>query len=145
MTGSESHKGIQMHWNDVMLRRGYNPLTAYKQSKLCDILFAKGLNDRYSAAGLCTYVLDPGLVRTDIGNKAAGGIVGVVWTLRKRHGVEPSVQRRPTPICAPLITSCMGCITICAKKTHIVKKSPVRMPTNCLHSASGCAAYSMKK
>lgn len=102
MTGSESHKGIQMHWNDVMLRRGYNPLTAYKQSKLCDILFAKGLNDRYSAAGLCTYVLDPGLVRTDIGNKAAGGIVGVVWTLRKRHGVEPSVPAQTYAyLCAP--------------------------------------------
>ena len=91
MTGSESHKGIRVHWNDVMLRRGYNPLTAYKQSKLCDILFAKGLNDRYAASGLRAYVVDPGLVHTDIGNKAAGGIVSVVWTLRKRHGVEPSV------------------------------------------------------
>ena len=91
MTGSESHKGIKVHWNDVMLRRGYNPLTAYKQSKLCDILFAKGLNDRYAGSGLSSYVVDPGLVHTDIGNKAAGGIVGLVWTLRKRHGVEPSV------------------------------------------------------
>lgn len=91
MTGSESHKGIKVHWNDVMFRRGYNPLTAYKQSKLCDILFAKGLNDRYSADGLRAYVLDPGLVHTEIGSKAAGGIGGVVWALRKRHGVEPSV------------------------------------------------------
>ena len=66
MTGSESHKGIKVHWNDVMLRRGYNPLTAYKQSKLCDILFAKGLNDRYSEDGLHAYVLDPGLVHTEI-------------------------------------------------------------------------------
>ncbi|MEA4964548.1 MAG: SDR family NAD(P)-dependent oxidoreductase [Oscillospiraceae bacterium] len=91
MTGSESHKGIRVHWNDVMLRRGYNPLTAYKQSKLCDILFAKGLNDRYAASGLHAYVVDPGLVHTDIGNKAAGGLVGLVWTLRKRCGIEPSV------------------------------------------------------
>ena len=91
MTGSESHKGIRVHWNDVMLRRGYNPLTAYKQSKLCDILFARGLNDRYSADGLHACVLDPGLVRTEIGSKAAGGIVGAVWALRKRHGVDPAV------------------------------------------------------
>lgn len=43
MTGSESHKGIKVHWGDIMLTNGYNPLTAYKQSKLCDILLAKGL------------------------------------------------------------------------------------------------------
>jgi len=93
MTGSESHKGIKVHWNDVMLRRGYNPLTAYKQSKLCDILFARGLNDRYNAAGVHAYVVDPGLVHTDIGNKS-GGIVNLVWKLRKRHGADPAVPAR---------------------------------------------------
>jgi NAD(P)-dependent dehydrogenase (short-subunit alcohol dehydrogenase family) len=42
MTGSESHKGIKVNWDNIMLLRRYNPLTAYKQSKLCNILFAKG-------------------------------------------------------------------------------------------------------
>ncbi len=46
LTGSESHKGTKVHWNDVMLQNRYNPLKAYKQSKLCTILFAKGFNDR---------------------------------------------------------------------------------------------------
>ena len=41
MTGSESHKGIRVHWDDVMLRRRYNPLTAYKQSKLCNLCLPK--------------------------------------------------------------------------------------------------------
>lgn len=91
MIGSESHKGIKVRWNDIMLRCGYNPLTAYKQSKLCDILFAKSLNDCYSVIGIRAYVVDPGLVNTDIGNKAAGGIVGAVWTVRKRYGAAPSV------------------------------------------------------
>lgn len=91
MTGSESHKGIKVHWDDVMLRRGYNPLTAYKQSKLCNILFAKGLNDRYAESGIRAYVVDPGLVNTDIGNKKTGGLVNFIWTLRKRHGVSPTV------------------------------------------------------
>ena len=91
ITGSESHKGIKVHWDDVMLRRGYNPLTAYKQSKLCNILFAKGLNDRYAQSGVHAYVVDPGLVNTDIGNKKTGGLVSCVWALRKRYGVSPSV------------------------------------------------------
>lgn len=91
MTGSESHKGIRMHWDDLMLRRRYNPLTAYKQSKLCNILFAKCLNDRYGSSGIRAYVVDPGLLKTDIGNKETGGLVSLIWSLRKRHGVPPSV------------------------------------------------------
>lgn len=94
ITGSESHKGIKMRWDDVMLRRGYNPLTAYKQSKLCNMLFAKGLNDRYNSYGVRTYVVDPGLVNTDIGNKKTGGIVNLVWNLRKRYGVSPTVPAK---------------------------------------------------
>lgn len=94
MTGSESHKGIKVRWNDVMLSRRYNPLTAYKQSKLCNLLFAKGLNDRYQASGIHAYVVDPGLVNTDIGNKETGGLVNFIWTLRKRHGVLPAVPAK---------------------------------------------------
>ena len=91
MTGSESHKGIKVRWGNVMLCRRYNPLTAYKQSKLCNILFAKGLNDRYAAAGIRAYAVDPGLVNTDIGNKETGALVNFIWKLRKRHGVPPDV------------------------------------------------------
>lgn len=90
MTASRSHMGIKVHWNDVMLRRRYNPLTAYKQSKLCDILFAKGLNDRYSEEGLRAYAVDPGLVNTAIGDKSSG-IVKFVWSFRKPHGTDASV------------------------------------------------------
>lgn len=94
MTSSKSHKGIKVHWDDVMLRRGYNPLTAYKQSKLCDLLFAKGLNDRYSDVGIHAYGVDPGLVNTDIGNKGTGALVNFIWKLRKRHGVSPTIPAK---------------------------------------------------
>ena len=87
MTGSNSHKGIKLHWDDPMLKKGYNPLIAYKQAKLCNILFAKGLCDR----GICAYTVDPGLVNTDIGNKQTGSLVNLIWTLRKRHGVSPEL------------------------------------------------------
>ena len=106
MTGSQSHKGIRMHWNDVMLRKRYNPLTAYKQSKLCNILFARGINDRLSDKGIIAYVVDPGLVKTDIGNKQTGGLVNFIWSIRKKHGVTPDIpaktyefllEKRPEP------------------------------------------------
>ena len=94
MTGSESHKHMRMHWNDLMLTRGYNPLTAYKQSKLANILFAKGLNDRYLGDGITSYVVDPGLVCTDIGCKNTGGLVDWIWKLRKKHGCQPEVPAK---------------------------------------------------
>ena len=94
MTGSQSHKGSRVHWNDVMLSRHYNPLTAYKQSKLCSTIFAKGLNDRFAQLGVHAYVVDPGLVRTDIGNKDAGGLVNLVWSLRKLGGISPEIPAR---------------------------------------------------
>lgn len=94
LTGSESHKHMRVRWNDVMLSSGYNPLTAYKQSKLCNLLFARGLNNRYRAEGIHAYVVDPGLVCTDIGNKNTGGLVDWIWRLRKRHGVSPDVPAK---------------------------------------------------
>lgn len=89
ITGSGSHKGTKIRWNDVMLTKGYNPLSAYKQSKLCDMLLAKGLNDRHAGKGIRAYVVDPGLVKTDIGTKA-GGMVKLVWAFRKPFGVSPA-------------------------------------------------------
>ncbi len=94
ITGSNSHKGIRVYWDDVMLRRGYNPLTAYKQSKLCNLLFAKALNDRYSEYGIRAYVVDPGLVKTNIGNKKTGTLVNWFWSLHKRRGDPPAVPAR---------------------------------------------------
>jgi len=94
MTGSESHKNMRIRWNDVMLSRGYNPLTAYKQSKLANILFAKGMNDRYLSEGIQAYVVDPSLVCTDIGCKNTGGLVDWVWSIRKKHGVQPEIPAK---------------------------------------------------
>lgn len=88
MTGSGSHKMMKIRWKDIMFSKKYNPLLAYKQSKLCNILFAYELNKLFSEDGVKAYVVDPGLVNTDIGNKQIGGIVNAVWALRKKHGVN---------------------------------------------------------
>lgn len=94
ITGSESHKGIKVHWNDIMLKKRYNPLKAYKQSKLCCMLFAKGFNDRFSRGNIRAYVVDPGLVKTDIGNKQTGFIVNFIWSIRKMSGVMPEIPAK---------------------------------------------------
>ena len=93
-TGSGSHKGCGIHWQDVMFRRHYRPLGAYKQSKLCNMLSALELNNRYASSGVHAYVVDPGLVRTEIGCKQTGGLVSLVWSIRKRQGHSPQVPAR---------------------------------------------------
>ncbi|MEA4812583.1 MAG: SDR family NAD(P)-dependent oxidoreductase [Anaerolineaceae bacterium] len=94
MTGSQSHHGIKIHWDDLMFRRVYNLLLAYKQSKLCNLLFAKALNDRFASKGVRAYVVDPGLVKTDIGNKQTGILVNLVWSMRKHMGVPANIPAK---------------------------------------------------
>lgn len=94
ITSSASHKMMKMHWQDVMFKRGYNPLLVYKQSKLANVLFAYGLNDRFAEYGISAYAIDPGLVRTDIGLKNTNGIVKLIWKIRQKSGVSPQIPAK---------------------------------------------------
>ena len=91
MTGSGSHRHMKVRWDDIMFEKRYHPLLAYKQSKLCNLLFAVALNKRFSNDGIRAYVVDPGLVKTDIGFKDTGRLVRFVWSMRRRGGAVPQV------------------------------------------------------
>jgi len=89
-TSSRSHRTMRIFWNDIMLRRFYNPLLAYKQSKLANVLFTVGLNLRLNGStNIRAYAIDPGLVNTHIGTKNNSGIVQWVWNLRRQKGAHP--------------------------------------------------------
>lgn len=91
-TGSESHRGLPVCWDDVMLSRRYGPLRGYQQSKLCGLLFARELNRRYPSLHACA--VDPGLVRTEIGFKDTGGLVSWVWKQRRRRAISPEIPAK---------------------------------------------------
>lgn len=93
-TSSGSHKMMKMNWKDIMFQQHYRPLYVYKQSKLCNMLTAQGLNDRFSDQGITAYGIDPGLVKTAIGNKNTGKLVDLIWKWRSRYGVEPAVPAK---------------------------------------------------
>jgi len=84
-TSSVSHKMMRVNWNDLMYQRRYRPLSAYKQSKLCNLLFAHRLRE----LGIRACGVHPGLVKTDIGEKNTSGVVNFVWNLRKKRGIDP--------------------------------------------------------
>jgi len=94
ITASNSHKMMKMHWKDIMYKKRYNPLMVYKQSKLCNMLFAFALNDRFSSSGIHAYGIEPGLVNTDIGSKQTGVLVKLIWSLRKKSGVSPEIPAK---------------------------------------------------
>lgn len=85
---SGSHYRTKLRWKDIMLRKHYNTLLAYKQTKLANVLFATELNRRLELAGssIRAFAADPGLVNTDIGLKGTGGIVKKVWQIRSKSG-----------------------------------------------------------
>ncbi|HWQ59284.1 MAG TPA: SDR family NAD(P)-dependent oxidoreductase [Clostridia bacterium] len=93
-TASQSHRFIKMRWNDLMLQRGYNPLLAYKQSKLCNLLTAHEFNRRFGGSGVTFQCVDPGLVNTGIGCKDTGYLVNSIWSARRKKGREPEVPAR---------------------------------------------------
>ncbi len=88
---SDSHYGARIHWDDLQLRRCYNGLRAYGQTKLANILFTVELNRRLGAqSSVRAFAADPGLVKTDIGLKGTPGIARWIWGLRRRGGISPA-------------------------------------------------------
>lgn len=65
--------------------RGYSPWTAYGQSKMANILFAKELARRFQGTGRVSVSLHPGVIQTNLGRhmpavaRVAFGIVGPIF------------------------------------------------------------------
>ena len=86
---SRSHRGARIFWKDVMLKKHYSCLAAYKQSKLCNVLFTLEFNRREIQSPVRAFAVDPGLVDTGIGAKGTDGLVAWFWQQRRRHGISP--------------------------------------------------------
>ncbi|NMB96679.1 MAG: SDR family NAD(P)-dependent oxidoreductase, partial [Clostridiaceae bacterium] len=100
---SGSHYRTKIRWNDIMMRKHYNCLMVYKQTKLANVLFTAELNrrlrkDSRNCANIyksndtgvnsivCAFAVDPGLVNTQIGLKGTTGIAKWIWKKRSRKG-----------------------------------------------------------
>ncbi|NTV89072.1 MAG: SDR family NAD(P)-dependent oxidoreductase [Clostridiales bacterium] len=87
---SGSHYRTKINWRDILMRKHYNVLLAYKQSKLACVMFCTELNRRLGAAsGVKAFAADPGLVNTSIGFKGTVGIARKIWEMRSRSGISP--------------------------------------------------------
>jgi len=92
---SASHYSGRMNWEDIQLRRRYNGLRAYDQTKLANVLFTAELNRQLGEGSrLRAFAADPGLVKTDIGLKGTPGMVRWFWGIRRYRGVPPEVSAK---------------------------------------------------
>ena len=87
---SGSHYNTKLNWEDIQLRHHYNPLRAYNQTKLANVLFTVELDRRLRRESHArAFAADPGLVNTEIGLKSNSFIARWLWDLRRRGGITP--------------------------------------------------------
>ena len=92
---SASHYHTRLNWADIQLRRHYNPLRAYNQTKLANVLFTAELNRRLRAdTDVRAFAADPGLVNTEIGLKSNSFLARWAWGLRRRGGISAQESAR---------------------------------------------------
>ena len=68
---SAAHAGEALDFDDLQLARRYSGWTAYKRSKLCNLLFTYELARRLGDAGPTVNALHPGFVRSHLGQGRA--------------------------------------------------------------------------
>jgi retinol dehydrogenase-12 len=85
---SQAHRGARIDPAALTRREDWSPLKAYGRSKLCNILFTRGLARRLDGSGVVAACLHPGIVATAIGD-SAGAFAGLGWRLVKPFLISP--------------------------------------------------------
>jgi NAD(P)-dependent dehydrogenase (short-subunit alcohol dehydrogenase family) len=80
---SEAHRSAKPNFDDLKWEHTrYRGLKAYNISKLYNIYFTRSLAEKYGYWGITSYALHPGVVLTNIWNKATGFTRILVWFLK---------------------------------------------------------------
>jgi NAD(P)-dependent dehydrogenase (short-subunit alcohol dehydrogenase family) len=105
---STAHRGARLDFDDLQTRRSYDGWTAYRRSKLCNILFTRALARRLAGTGVTANCLHPGFVASEFGDNN-DGVFRMVLTLGKRlvaispaRGAETPVHLASSPEVAPV-------------------------------------------
>jgi len=82
---SDAHRDVSLALDDLQSLQAYDPLVAYRRSKLANILFAWTLARR--APELSVFAVAPGIVATDIVREAPGALQAA-WAARGKPARE---------------------------------------------------------
>ncbi len=102
VTSTARHRARRLDPADVHLERGYGAWSAYARSKMANLHFGLGLQQRLAAAGVraSSLLAHPGLTNTDLQARAVreggAGRVGVFFeVMTARSGMSPLEGVRP--------------------------------------------------
>lgn len=89
---SVMHLNAAINFDDLMLKKGYTPTRAYKQSKLANLLFTFELNRRLKAAGsqVTTVASHPGVSNTQLTETGPKGVLKFLYKLTKPLFAQPA-------------------------------------------------------
>ena len=82
---SQVHYQGEIHWDDIGLVRGYQPATAYNQSKLANVMFTLALARRLEGTGVTANCVHPGVIGTRLLNDLFGESPLLLFRTRSAH------------------------------------------------------------
>ena len=82
---SDAHRDVSLNLEDLQSLHAYNPLVAYRRSKLANVLFSRTLARR--APGLSVVAVAPGIVATGIVREAPAAL-RAAWAARARPAAD---------------------------------------------------------
>ena len=85
---SNSHYGQHLVFDNLELKRSYNPMRAYGRSKLCNLYFTYELARRLEGTGVTVNAMHPGFVHTNMGANN-GWLVRLFLPLVHRNSLTP--------------------------------------------------------
>jgi NAD(P)-dependent dehydrogenase (short-subunit alcohol dehydrogenase family) len=106
-TASAAHEKGELHFDDLQFARAYNGVSAYRRSKLCNILFTQELSRRWAGTGITVNCLHPGFVASRFGRES-GGLFALVlrgaqlFAISSEEGAETIVYLASSPEVADL-------------------------------------------
>lgn len=92
VVSSIAHKYGRIHFDDLMLAKGYDPTKAYTQSKLANLMFALELDRRLKAAGnpLWCVACHPGYSNTHLQSTGPAGFLNSLYKLLNPLFAQPA-------------------------------------------------------
>ena len=91
---SGAHKTGKIHFDDINLKKHFNVIKAYSQSKLANVLFTRELARRLSDRGITVNCCHPGAVATNIGIDRETGFGKTITGLLKPFFQTPEEGAR---------------------------------------------------
>lgn len=88
-TASGAHRGATLDFADLQFATGFDGMTAYRRSKLCNILFTRELSRRISGTAVTANCVRPGFIATRFGDQS-GGMLSPMFRIAKIFAKSPT-------------------------------------------------------